>query len=239
MAITCTALTPDRQAASNGVPVVLASQTTPASMAALLVGIYTDTPATVSAVSDSKGNSYSYIGTPALITGNKYLRLAYALNALGGAAHTWSLTLTGTTGADDPVLILPNYMSSGTGAISFDQGVKTENGFVGATYATGTLTPGGSNAGLLAFTAEDSINDNTPSWAATGFSLRASLGDQTVTFPDYLALGGASFFAALASPAATSTTITKNSGGSNAATILASFLEAAAPGSASVAWWRG
>lgn len=90
--------------------------TTSASGSTFVAAVSWDASATSPAVTDSKGNSYTGLGTPQADTFGAYIQLFVCQNGTGGSSHTATFT---TTGSSYPVIHLIEI--TGAAAASLDQ----------------------------------------------------------------------------------------------------------------------
>jgi hypothetical protein len=164
-------------AATANTTLATPSRTTQASGSTFVIAVIVHSTATVTNLSDSKGNTYTPLGSSVAGNGgsNKLLRY-YCQNGTGGASHTASVTTNVATGptiffveligcktSSGPSVATQNqdsvspYTSPSTGSLAANGAVVSI--FVGSSEQAGTT-----NAESSGFTVQETVTDGANFW---------------------------------------------------------------------------
>jgi hypothetical protein len=161
--------------------------TTQASGSCFVVGMTFEASQTFSSLVDSKGNTYTQIGTELLWTGSFCKsRLYYCENGIGGATHT----ATVTTGGASAITVHFLEITGGATTGILDQSARREDTATPFTLAAALTTTQAAEM-LVSFFADDSGN-NPVTYAETG------LGSSSVPAGSLQSNGSAGFPGAFA-----------------------------------------
>lgn len=149
----------------------------------IAVGIFTAFTAfsALTGVTDSKGNTYTEVGT-AITISNGNLRVFRAKNITGGASHTVTATFSGTGQTNG--ILCKEWGGLDTGATPDDQtGTGTNGGGTAMSVATSSADTNAVDLAYVFIATQNSGMTNTPG-AGYGNSLTAPAGGGTLMIMD-------------------------------------------------------
>jgi hypothetical protein len=135
--------------------------------------------ATLNSVTDSKGNTYTLVGSPTTGAGGNIVQLAYAKNITGGATITVTANLSASSAQNEIVIHEISGADTSVPLVSQNGQAQTAPGTGTDALSSGALTFSGSNNYVFGFTVNE--GNSATLTQGTGFTLgnSGSLGSST------------------------------------------------------------
>lgn len=151
---------------ASAATIATAGVTTQVSGSTFVMGMVWSTAATFSTLVDSKGNTYTQVGTELTSAAVPHARFYYCENGIGGASHTGTITISGAATIDIFFLEI-----TGAAVASFDLGNRQSDGASPYT-SPGILTTQAAEM-LVSFLAADSGSNPATHAESTGFIIQS------------------------------------------------------------------